>query len=60
MTEIYVLSLYVYECTLPQSERVSVQPGDTVGVEIARQLSIITVEATDQIESTTTDVPAGT
>ena len=26
----------VYECTLPQSERVSVQPGDVVGIEIAR------------------------
>ena len=24
----------VYECTLPQSERVSVQPGDTVGIEL--------------------------
>ena len=26
----------VYECTLPQSERVSVQPGDVIGIEIAR------------------------
>ena len=25
----------VYECTLPQSERVSVQPGDIIGIEIA-------------------------
>ena len=28
----------VYECTLPQSERVSVQPGDIVGIEIARNV----------------------
>ena len=27
----------VYECTLPESMRVSVQPGDIVGIEIARQ-----------------------
>ena len=25
----------VYECTLPQSERVSVQPGDVVGIELS-------------------------
>ena len=28
----------VYECTLPQSERVSVQPGDIVGIELSRQI----------------------
>ena len=27
----------VYECTLPQSERVSVQPGDIVGIELSEQ-----------------------
>ena len=28
----------VYECTLPESMRVSVQPGDIVGIEIARNI----------------------
>ena len=27
----------IYECTLPQSERVSVQPGDVVGIELPRR-----------------------